>query len=402
MSTSSNRQPVLICHHDRFTDQFAHLLYTHLESYGHTVRFALDPDYRVEGDLTRQLDDCAVMVPVFSPSTVDCGRWSDNCFRVILGSEAAKKCPTLVVKTYQFQFEQHPDYFRGELAHLPALPAVEVRQDHLKQDLAAFREQLAEHLSPPRTDPDNDITAILPPAHLQAEVNIQAAHLAYCESDYETCLRICNAVVDQFPDYLWGYMLRSQANSRLGKPDAALHDIEIGRQLAPNNDTLHGTLGAIYCQMDNFDRAIMQLSYAIDLNPINANNHNLRGWARYRLGDYSGAIRDATRALSLNPEHPGACHTRGISHLCRGELDEAEADLRHLQQLIPNNPFMLGGMALVYEKRGDREKARRFFAPLIEKNAQFADLEWAAARLGWTKTVKDMANPLLASFGVLH
>ena len=67
-----------------------------------------------------------------------------------------------------------------------------------------------------------------------------------------------------------------------------------------------------------YDRAIADLTVAIELKPDYAEAYNDRGFAHYLKGDFAQAISDYTRAIELRPNYPRAFNSRGVAYMQGG------------------------------------------------------------------------------------
>src|SRR5262249_30889094 len=82
-----------------------------------------------------------------------------------------------------------------------------------------------------------------------------------------------------------------------------------------------------------------------------------RGNSKFLAGDYEGAVKDQSRALDLDPKYPNALIRRGYAYLIQDDLANAEADFKRAQELQPGNKDAHDGLANVYERQGNPEKA---------------------------------------------
>jgi tetratricopeptide (TPR) repeat protein len=79
---------------------------------------------------------------------------------------------------------------------------------------------------------------------------------------------------------------------------------------------------------DDFKKAEVFFSKAIEINPIYAEAFLYRGLSYIEMGDYPKAIRDLTIAIELDPAFSDQAHYfRGVARYWRGEYDQALDDL---------------------------------------------------------------------------
>ena len=54
-------------------------------------------------------------------------------------------------------------------------------------------------------------------------------------------------------------------------------------------------------ELRKYEKAIEDISEAIDLDPNQPNNYNIRGEVYYELNEFEKAIEDASKAIALDP-----------------------------------------------------------------------------------------------------
>jgi tetratricopeptide (TPR) repeat protein len=79
---------------------------------------------------------------------------------------------------------------------------------------------------------------------------------------------------------------------------------------------------------NQFQRAIGELTQAIELNPKDADAYAQRGRCNSRLNDYAAAIEDCTKALKIDPKHGRAYEYRSFAELHTNDLQKGEADCK--------------------------------------------------------------------------
>ncbi len=127
-------------------------------------------------------------------------------------------------------------------------------------------------------------------------------------TDPETKIRGCSAVIDRDPGAVWAYVNR----------------------------------GTAYIARSEYERAIRDLTIAIDLSPPSAGAsmavvYNNRAWAYFKTGKAAQGLPDAERSLQLRPDNTFALDTRGNILEALGRREEAVADFRRVIALNPND-----------------------------------------------------------------
>jgi len=91
----------------------------------------------------------------------------------------------------------------------------------------------------------------------------------------------------------------------------------------------HRHFGNLYGDRESYENAIADLTYAIRHDPANAEAYAMRGTLYWReFNQLERAIRDLSEALELSPRRWDALLSRGLAHQAAGEIEPALADLR--------------------------------------------------------------------------
>ena len=95
--------------------------------------------------------------------------------------------------------------------------------------------------------------------------------------------------------------------------------------------------GVAYSKKGDYDRALTELTKAIQLNPIFAIAYNNRGDAYIGKYDYDRAIAELNRAINLNPTLEKAYINRACAYFLKANYAQARADTNTALQIDPND-----------------------------------------------------------------
>ena len=95
----------------------------------------------------------------------------------------------------------------------------------------------------------------------------------------------------------------------------------------------HYTLGVIYWQQGELDRAAASLRAAVSADPGSADAHDTLGAVLKDQGDWAGAVDALRRAIALRPDGAGAHYTLGRVLQLAGEDAAARAHLADAERL---------------------------------------------------------------------
>jgi tetratricopeptide (TPR) repeat protein len=144
--------------------------------------------------------------------------------------------------------------------------------------------------------------------------------------------------------------------------------------------------GSYNLELRNYVKARAAFAQAAKLAPTQPSVHLKHGEAEFWLGRWRSAIKAYARALKLSPAHPLAYKGIGWAHYNLGEYPDALLAWRSAQRAFEKTPGRwlpahvadtLKGLALVYLRKGDCEKARRAMSHARERMPT-VELPWAA------------------------
>ena len=177
------------------------------------------------------------------------------------------------------------------------------------------------------------------------------------EKSIEQAFELAQKVLDRGDSDAGAHFLIGYAYSRKGQFDKAISELEIARDLFPNNAEINAGLGMILNAAGKPEEAINVLKNAMRLNPIPP------GWYLGRLGDayrltgqYEKAVHEFKKAIQLQPDDM-------FSHLnlalCYVKLErEADAHAEAAEVLRINPKFSVEGYAKLIALKDEASKNR--------------------------------------------
>ncbi|MCY4351719.1 MAG: tetratricopeptide repeat protein, partial [Gemmatimonadetes bacterium] len=127
--------------------------------------------------------------------------------------------------------------------------------------------------------------------------------------------------------------------------DKALSDLSKAVELDSNNATAYANRGNVYKNLKQYDNALSDFTKSIELQPNNAGFYNNRGNVYSDLNQYENALRDFTKSIELRPTDTRAYNNRGAVYSDLRQYDKALSDLNKAIELAPND-------AKAYNNRG--------------------------------------------------
>ena len=170
-----------------------------------------------------------------------------------------------------------------------------------------------------------------------AAASISRGNACSALQDYQTAIQDYDRAISLNSDLAPAYFGRGAARHNLGDNRGAVEDFTELIRLEPTDNNYYNR-GVIYYLLGDCDRAILDLSQALELNLNFAAAYYHRGNARYDLEDQQGATEDYNIALQLEPADIDASdehgfYGRGLARSRLGKVEEARVDLQKAAQL---------------------------------------------------------------------
>ena len=106
----------------------------------------------------------------------------------------------------------------------------------------------------------------------------------------------------------------------------------------------------------HWDKAVAEVTRAINIDPAFALAFNLSGLSYYYKGEYDRAIVNYDRAIELDPNLSLAYFNRGLVYDRQDEYDKAIADYTRVIELDPGYAQAYQHRALIYYNIGRQDK----------------------------------------------
>lgn len=176
----------------------------------------------------------------------------------------------------------------------------------------------------------------------------------------------------------------------------AAEDFEAAVQYAPNNWRTHHNYAISLAMKGNYQKAIEELSQAIELKPDYANALFNRGELYFELGDYSNAVADYSSAIALNSQDAQYFNSRGHSFFMLEQYERALADYRKATEVDRSNAGFQTDLADAYQYMGMWQQAAQAYQAAVASDNLFARAYQNAAWLMATCPDESLRNPQLS------
>jgi len=156
------------------------------------------------------------------------------------------------------------------------------------------------------------------------------------EKSIEQALELAQKVLDRGDSDAGAHFLIGYAYSQKGQSDKAISELEIARDLFPNNADINAGLGLVLNAAGKPEEAINVLKNAIHLNPITP------GWYLCRLGDayrltrqYEKAFQQYKEAIQQEPDDMISHLNLALCYVKLGQKADAHAEANEVLRINP-------------------------------------------------------------------
>jgi len=157
-----------------------------------------------------------------------------------------------------------------------------------------------------------------------------------------------------------------------GAFDKAVADLSKAIELRPDKSRLWRWRGLAYSELGQWEKALADFDEAIQLDPQDGPNWSHRGWARCNLGQWEKALADCAKGIELDPRGGQCWHLRGRAYAKRGQWEEVLADSAKAIELDLGKSDYWSLRGCAYHKLGQGEEAIADYTKAIELNPRLA------------------------------
>lgn len=183
------------------------------------------------------------------------------------------------------------------------------------------------------------------------------------------------------------YLLRADAQWRLGRADQAVADCDEALRLRPGDQSAYRVRGFAKLVLNDLIQARLDLDNALLLKPDDADALIGLAQVSQKAGNLDEALRFLDQAVETSPRYAEAYWRRGWLRITRWErsrdeteLDAAQTDFKALGSTAPDHPASLNGLAEIQLLRKDPNGAIAYLAQAEIRDASF----WQIYELrGW-------------------
>ena len=186
-------------------------------------------------------------------------------------------------------------------------------------------------------------------------------------------LKVLAAVLERNPRSVQAYILRAEAQRKLGNSKAAWSDADKAVELDPKEPLAWEIRGLLWTDTGDWAKAEAEFDRGVKLAPAQGSLWFFRGVTRFRQNNIAGAIADYGRAVEILPEDYGVWTARADAHRAAGRLDLAIPDYTKAVRLNSSDPARWVSRGQAYLESGEPKRAAADFSAAIRLDRNVAD-----------------------------
>jgi tetratricopeptide (TPR) repeat protein len=197
---------------------------------------------------------------------------------------------------------------------------------------------------------------------------------------WESEIALWNDVLTKHENVQLAYLNRGIAWARMNNFDKAIGDLSKAIQIdfdyskdGKKTARAYFNRGNLYLDKQEWDKALHDFTKSVELNPQNSKVYYNRGNVWSELGETEKALADYSKAIELDPEDHNPYINRALAYGIQNEYDKALKDFDRADQLRPNNPETHFNRGLLFMNRGEYDKSIQAFSRTIELNPRDAE-----------------------------
>ena len=243
---------------------------------------------------------------------------------------------------------------------------------------------------------------------------ILAFHARAVEKNPEKAIGYLKTLMALYPDDSVTHLNLGRTYAQTGRLPEALAEYKEAIRIDPRFVLAYGNVGGTYLyQMGDVPSALPAFQKILELDPGNAWAQDCLGWSYFAKNELPQAQAAFEKAVAANPQGTLSRYRLAHTHRLQGHYQQAIETLQQIQKVDPSETSVFYDLGVVYERMGDRRKARESFTryrrevetrwkkTLHEPGTQLT-LAATSARLGETDRARQMLRKAMAKAPQLH
>ena len=243
---------------------------------------------------------------------------------------------------------------------------------------------------------------------------ILAFYTRAVEKNPERAIGYLKTLIALYPDDSVTHVNLGRTYLQMGRVPEALAEFQEAIRIDPRFVLAYANVGGTYLyQMGDIASALPVFQKILQLDPGNAWAQDSIGWSYFAKNDLPQAQAAFEKAVAANPQATLSRYRLAHTHRVQGHYQQAIETLQQIQKVDPSETSVFYDLGVVYERMGDRQKARESFTRFrheVETNEKKTlhqpgtQLVLAAAyvRLGETDRARLMLRTAMAKAPQLH
>ncbi|HYL83842.1 MAG TPA: protein kinase [Candidatus Angelobacter sp.] len=243
---------------------------------------------------------------------------------------------------------------------------------------------------------------------------ILAFHARAVEKNPGKAIGYLKTLLALYPDDSPTHVNLGRTYLQTGRVPEALAEYKEAIRIDPKFVLAYANVGLTYLyQMGDVASVLPACEKILELDPGNAWAQDCLGMSSFAKNELPQAQAAFEKAVAANPQGTLSRYRLAHVHRLQGHYQQAIETLQQIQKVDPSETSLFYDMGVVYERMGERQKAREFFTryrhevetkwkqTLHDPGTQLV-LAATSARLGETDRARQMLRKAMAKAPQLH
>lgn len=198
-----------------------------------------------------------------------------------------------------------------------------------------------------------------------ARANCGKAKIKWFFQDHEAAMHLLRTATNHNPEYIDAYKTMLDISEQRGNKAGIVQAASILTSMSPENPKYTLVLAKVYLEMNHLEGSENYYKKTIMLSPRMADAYKGLGSLYLAKNDYDKAKKNFRKALDLDSDDISTLNSLGTTFLRMGQFNEGISRYLLALKLEPANPSVLFNIGHAYEKNGDSEKAKWYYAQTL-------------------------------------
>jgi tetratricopeptide (TPR) repeat protein len=191
------------------------------------------------------------------------------------------------------------------------------------------------------------------------------ARAKWAQQEHEAAMSLLRTATSFNPDYIDAYKIMLEISEQKGNKVGIVQAASILTSMSPENLKYTLILAKVYMEMNHLEGSENYFKKTIMLSPKLAEAYKGLGSVYLAQNEYEKANKNFKKALDIDADDISTLNSLGTTLLRMGNFEDGINRYLLALKMDPANPSVLFNIGHAYEKNGDPEKAKWYYAQAL-------------------------------------